>query len=116
MNAFSSTIIPYLLLGAASISSNSSATFLETEFNESRVYIYAEISLECTGNFKEVDDYVDSQYYIEPAKAYSSPDYPFLSLVQDLSETQVKLDEDLALYLDDLLVRKMNSLPSKKRF
>lgn len=47
---------------------------------------------------------------------YSTLEYNYLDLVQNFSECQIELEHDFVNILDELLLSKINSSPSKKRF
>lgn len=115
------SIIPYILIGASTISYNSSATMPETDFNSTNIVFmtetrYAQQPQLLSENFKIMDEYVDKQYHIELASTYSSADYPFLELVQSLSENQISLEPEFSSALDELLLVNINNKPSKQRF
>lgn len=65
-----------------------------------------------------IESYVDSAYRKEVTNSakYSTIEGAFFHIVQDFADTQIELEREFYNVMDDLLVSKINNLPSKKRF
>lgn len=109
-----------ILLGlTAAASSSSVSKLLEyTELTNEQLHaIEVKYNAPETINNERVELYVNKHYRIETTMSnYENAEFAFMTVVQNFSEKQIDLDNDLTEALDELLESKLNNKPSKNRF
>lgn len=109
-----------ILLGLTAVASSSSdSKSLEyTQLTNEQLHaIEVKYNAPESINNERVELYVDKYYRYETTlNNYENADFAFMTIVQNFSENQIDLDNDLTEALDELLESKLNNKPSKKRF
>jgi hypothetical protein len=108
-----------ILLGLTAPFSNSfSSASVDKHWTFDQIYAVEVTYSDNNESKSRIEDYVNSVYRSEKGLVdnYSQIDGAFFHSVQVFADSQVDLEKEFYLAMDDLLFSKINNSPSKKRF